>query len=169
MTLSESPCMTIYRRGSASGGGDPARTVVSVHGDHDTTTSAALSLTLLDAARLDGGDLVVDLSCVEFMDASIVSTLVAVRDHLAVASCTLSVRNPSPRARRVLELCGLEGLIDAPAEVERPVGPAGALRTWVAVAPTDPPHGSSELLVAELAARPPPLASAAVPPTAADP
>jgi anti-anti-sigma factor len=110
--------MTIYRRGTASAHGDPTRTVVWIHGDHDAASKTALSLTLRDASRLEGGDLVVDLSCVRFMDASTIGSLVAMRNRLRLASCRLSLRNPSPGARRMLELCGLGGLIEMSPDAE---------------------------------------------------
>jgi anti-anti-sigma factor len=91
-----------------------------------------LSVTLADAARLDDADIFVDLSGVTFMDASTVSALVGARNRLRAQSRSLSVRDPSPLARRVVDLCGLSQLID-----EHPEPAASllgtALGTWVSV------------------------------------
>ncbi|HVM51935.1 MAG TPA: STAS domain-containing protein [Acidimicrobiales bacterium] len=129
--------MTLYQRGFVRAGGDTTRTVVWIHGEHDVATKAALSLTLADAARLDGGDLLVDLSCVRFMDASTIGALIGARNRLRAVSRTLTIRNPSRLARRLFELCGLEGLIETPTRITHPVGSLSALSTGVAVAPVD--------------------------------
>lgn len=141
---------TVHRRGSASVGGDPTRTVVCVNGDHDAATQATLILTLSDAWRLGGGgDLVVDLSCIRFMDASTVGALIAVRKRLRATACELTVRNPSPSARRLLEHFDLEAMIDPPTQIDHPVGAAAALSTWVTVSPAEPSLDPAAELPAE--------------------
>jgi hypothetical protein len=74
----------------------------------------------------------VDLSGVTFMDASTIGALVVAHDHLLADSRSLCVRNPSPRARRLLELCELTHLIDDDASPAQPTA-ATALRSWVEV------------------------------------
>lgn len=110
-------------------GDDPARTVVWLHGEHDLATRARLSITIARAAEVDDADIVVDLSGVTFMDASTIGALVVAGNHLRPASRSLSVRTPSPRARRVLDLCGMDRLIDGPLAVTQPT----ALSSWVDV------------------------------------
>ena len=141
MPLAESPFMTVDRRRSVVVGGDPIRTVVWVHGAHDAATKAALSLILVDAKRIDGGDLVVDLSSVSFMDASTIGALVAARNRLRVASGVLTVRNPSPPARHQ---AGLAALIPS-----------------MAVAPTERPLHLPDVLIGEPGGQEPTLASPA--------
>jgi len=83
---------------------------------------------------------VVDLSEVEFMNASTIGVIIAARNRLALQSRALTVRSPSVCAQRVLDACGLTDLLDPspPATGATPViGASGALGTWVAVAATE--------------------------------
>ena len=104
--------VSVSRRGLGPLGGDPSRTVVWVSGEHDIATREQLNVTLAQAAGLDDADVVVDLSGVTFMDASTIGALVVARNRLRSRARSLSVRAPSPRARRLLDLCGLAPLID---------------------------------------------------------
>jgi anti-sigma B factor antagonist len=85
-------------------------TVTSLSGEHDISTVAPLSETL--AALIAGSDsaLILDLSAVEFLDASTVGVLV--RADLLLGSRALVVRAPSRPALRVLEVCGLSRLLE---------------------------------------------------------
>jgi hypothetical protein len=76
---------------------------------------------------------VVDLSGVTFMDASTAGAIVGSCNRLRVRAQSLELRAPSPRALRVLELCGLAGLIQRQAVPS--TGLAAALATWVDVVP----------------------------------
>jgi len=62
-----------------------------------------------EAIARDESDLVIDLSGVTFMDASIVGLLMRTRTHLGEASRQLTLESPSPRALRVLNACRLIG------------------------------------------------------------
>jgi anti-sigma B factor antagonist len=105
---------------------------VWVRGEHDAATQVQLSTALVEAAGLDGADIVVDLSGVTFMDASTIGTLVAARNRLRATARSLSVRAPSPPARRLLDVCGLERLIDEHSAPDaQPT--AAALASWVDV------------------------------------
>ena len=128
-------------RGSPAGSIDVVPTIVWVRGVHDVATRVHLSLTIAQAARLDDEDLVVDLSGVTFMDVSTVSALVVARNRLAERGRGLVVRAPSPRALRVIDLCGQQGLVDD-AVPEPPPDGAKALGTWVDV-PTPPPASAT--------------------------
>ena len=124
--------LSVSLRGDIGPGADLLRTVVWVGGEHDVATSVDLAVTVAQASMLDDADIVVDLSGVTFMDASTISALVDARNRLRAVSRSLSVRAPSPRARRVLDLCGLVQLIDehpAPAQVLATT----ALGSWVDV------------------------------------
>ena len=132
MPANESPSVSVSRCGHARLASDPLRTVVWVRGEHDIATRVHLSDTIARAARLDDTDVVVDLSGVTFMDASTIGALVAANNCLRAASHSLSVRAPSLRAWRLLDLCGLARLIDDdPASV--PPSAAAALGSWVDV------------------------------------
>lgn len=114
---------------------DTDRTVVWLDGDHDIATLSLLA-DLLDAAmRADDRDIVVDLSGVTFLSAGTVGGLVEFRSALARQSRNLLLRSPSRPARRVLDLCGLAGLLEAasawpggPDEGRRELTEARALR-----------------------------------------
>jgi anti-sigma B factor antagonist len=136
MPLDEPPPPSTSVRRNSCVASDPLSTVVWVRGEHDSTTSAALSITLGQAERLDRAEVIVDLSGVTFMDASTIDALVGAGNRLGVLSRHLSVRAPSPRARRLLELCGLPHLIDEHATLARPPAPT-AVGSWVDVPARD--------------------------------
>ena len=100
--------VTMSRRG-------PPDLVVHLRGEHDVATVTELSATLARAIALGQADLVVDLSRVDFMGAATVGVLTWARELLLVRSRSLVLRAPSSTARRVLELCGLDGLVEPPA------------------------------------------------------
>lgn len=88
------------------------RTVLWLRGDHDVATVGGLSEWVTDAIAADTDDVVVDLSGVTFMDGSTVGVLVRAHDLLRTCSRSLVVRSPSRCARRVLDVCGLSGLVE---------------------------------------------------------
>ncbi|HSP01944.1 MAG TPA: STAS domain-containing protein [Acidimicrobiales bacterium] len=108
--------------------------MVSIRGEFDLATRAYLSDTIDRAARLDDGDVVVDLSGVTFMDASTIGAIVDAHNRLRARARSLSVRAPLPRARRLFDVCDLGFLIEDPPE--RPQAGA-ALKSWVAVPASD--------------------------------
>lgn len=89
-------------------------TVVGLRGELDLSTVDPITEALADAIVLDDADLVVDLSEVEFMDASTVVVLIRVRRLLALRSRVVTFRAPSASAQWVLEMCGLTDLVDSP-------------------------------------------------------
>lgn len=122
------------RRGFA--GGDAQRTVLWVRGEHDMATKVSLATGIARAAQLEDVPLLIDLSEVTFMDASTIGAIVGSRNGLRSHGQSLEVRAPSAPARRLLELCGLEHLIQP--EPALSVGGAAALASWVDVVPTAP-------------------------------
>lgn len=96
---------------TSSGGAADRQAIIWVWGEHDASTRDGLAETMARAIARDGRDLLVDLSLVEFMDASTIGILVGVRRLLLEQSRALVVRSPSRFARRVLEICGLASLI----------------------------------------------------------
>jgi anti-anti-sigma factor len=130
--------VTMSRRGlTAFAQRGPPDVVVCLRGEHDLAAVAELSATMAQAIALGEGDLVVDLSRVEFMSASTVGVLVWARELLRARSRSLVVRSPSTCARRVLELCELADLVEARAVLTPLTDAAGALGTWVTVPATD--------------------------------
>lgn len=158
MARSESSSVAVSRRGSARG--DAESTVVWVRGEHDIATKGFLAATIARAAQLDDAPLLVDLSGVTFMDASTVAAIVGSRNRLRSRAQSLELRAPSPRALRVLQLCGLAHLVHC--EPLRPTGVAAALSTWVDVPPIDPGHGTQRDAARDTP-RPKPRQAAGVP------
>ena len=68
---------------------------------------------------LDDAEVVVDLSGVKFMGAATVTVIVRARDFLRAHSRGLTVRSPSRCAKRLLDVCELAGLIEAPRRAHR--------------------------------------------------
>lgn len=110
MTQPESFPISLTRRADAVDDAGES-TVVWVRGDHDESTSVALAAVIARASDLDDADVLVDLSGVTFMDASIVGTLIRARNQLRARGLSLYVRAPSFTARRLLDMCGLTDLL----------------------------------------------------------
>ena len=98
------PVLAVWREG--------ARTVVSLGGEHDASTAADLADTLSTAREMGDGDVVIDLSELQFMDAAIARELTRCRYALGLHSRALMLRAPSRFARRLLGVCGLMDAID---------------------------------------------------------
>jgi anti-anti-sigma factor len=96
--------------------------VVRLRGEHDLATVTELSATLARAITLGDADLVVDLSQVEFMGAATVGVFAWARELLSARSRSLVLRSPSSSARRVLELCDLDSLVETPSDDAGPPG-----------------------------------------------
>lgn len=150
MLPSRSPSVAVSLRGSAHPGSDPLRTVVRVSGEHDPATRTHLSRTIARAAHLDEADMVVDLSGITFMDASTLGAIVNAHNRLRAGSRSLSVRAPSPLARRLLDICGLAFLIDEHPAPAQPSA-ATALDSWIAVPASNPASDPAQPLVTEQA------------------
>lgn len=110
-----------------------ACTVVALRGEHDVSMSAQVVAALREAVSLDDNDIVVDLSGVRFLGAAILGAFADTQRVLHAQSRALRLRRPSPCALRLVELCGLEALLECRPLPARPTGPGGALATWVAV------------------------------------
>jgi anti-sigma B factor antagonist len=103
------------------------RNVVCLRGEYDLSVAPALAASLAAAIARDVTEIVIDLSGVEFMDAATVGMIVRAREFLQERSRALTLRSPSPCARRILTLCGVAEVTPRPTASER------ALRTWVQV------------------------------------
>jgi anti-anti-sigma factor len=100
-------------------------TVVWLRGEYDISTVNSLSQTIARAIAFDGSHLVIDLSGVQFMDAATIGVIIRARNELQAQFRSLTLRDPTRFARRVLELCGLTNLLD-PLSVDS--GTAGSPR-----------------------------------------
>ncbi|MFN7149049.1 MAG: STAS domain-containing protein [Microthrixaceae bacterium] len=119
----DEPCVT------TSVSTEQGRTVVSLFGEHDISTAPALSVQLDREADSDA-DLIVDLSHLDFMDASTIRTIVHAT-ALLHPHHALRLRSPSSSSSRLLEICHLSELVD-PAAADALHQP-GALASWVGV------------------------------------
>jgi len=87
--------------------------VISLRGELDVATEPAFRAEL-DAVVAAPCRVVVDMSDLEFMDSSGLSTLVRARQQLLGEGGELVVRHPSGIVRRVLEVSGLTVLVEDP-------------------------------------------------------
>jgi anti-anti-sigma factor len=92
---------------------DEPRPTVWLSGEHDVSTDLLVACTLGQAISLTDSDVVVDLSEVRFLGASTISVVLAARRVLAGLSRNLSLRAPSMRARRIIDICGLSELVQS--------------------------------------------------------
>jgi anti-sigma B factor antagonist len=109
------------------------RMVVSLRGEQDMSTAPSVADALAAATAVGDGDVVVDLSDVQFMDAAIITELARGRTALRSESRALMLRAPSRFAQRLLGVCGLVGdhahvLLPKPAHRPSPPGAAAGPR-----------------------------------------
>jgi anti-anti-sigma factor len=82
--------------------------VVWLDGEEDIATVAVLAERLARAVSSGDGDLIVDMSGVTFLSTATIHQLIRVRNILVDQNRNMSLRAPSPFARRLLDLCGLQ-------------------------------------------------------------
>lgn len=82
-----------------------ASTVLAAVGEFDAATVSTFSAVIDRAVMDDLNSVVLDLSGVTFMGAAMMNAIVLSRGALRDRSRSLTVREPSPIARRVLQLC----------------------------------------------------------------
>jgi len=97
------------------------RRVVELEGEHDVSTVGLLAATIARAIAQGDEDLVLDLRAIRFLDASSVTVFVRARAFLADRSRTLTLQRPPSCARRLIDVCGLAGLV----QLSSPAGPGG--------------------------------------------
>ena len=94
-------------------------TVVAFQGEADVATVAALVDTLAQVSAHGEGDVVVDLSRIEFMDTAALRAVLAAKATLAGDGRQLTLRSPSRIAGRLLGVFGLGHLVSPPAATRR--------------------------------------------------
>jgi anti-sigma B factor antagonist len=88
------------------------RTRVVAVGEVDESTAELLRGALARVLdRCGSAPVVVDLAEVSFMDSTGVAVLVQAQQRAAADGCALSVVNPQPVVRRVMEVTGVEGAL----------------------------------------------------------
>ena len=105
------------------------RIIVSLWGEHDLCTAATVVAALSRAVDAGAGDVVVDVADVSFLDASTLGLITCAHGTLRHQARSLSLRSPSRFTARLLEVCDLAWLIEAP--------------TWAGGAPHGDPHSAS--------------------------
>ena len=98
---------------------DVERAVVWLNGEQDIATSGVLADTLANVTSADDANLIVDLSGVTFMSTATIDELIRARNLLLGLSRNLTLRCPSRCARRLLDVCGLAGLVEPGEDVIR--------------------------------------------------
>ena len=83
------------------------RIVVTVSGEVDLASRAALEKALLDAISRAGQGVIADLASVTFIDSSGVRTVIDAHDAALRKGSVLTLRSPPPNVTRVFELLGL--------------------------------------------------------------
>jgi anti-anti-sigma factor len=93
--------------------GDPMDdTVIWLAGEHDMSSIGQLSRAIADVVDAERSNVVFDLSRVEFMDSTVILQLLKASTRLGADGRTARVRDPSPAAHYVLDLCGLTHLVE---------------------------------------------------------
>lgn len=89
------------------------RTIVWLEGEHDLATSAMLADILTRVIAADDADVVIDMSEVRFVALATIDVLAAASASLRSGWRELTVRAPSRGALRMLQLCGLDEMVEA--------------------------------------------------------
>jgi anti-sigma B factor antagonist len=87
-------------------------TLICLGGEHDLSTVGELVRAIAMVVDAGQSDVVIDLSRVEFMDSTVIYQLVTASTLLGADGRMARVRDPSPAARYVLEICGLTHLVE---------------------------------------------------------
>ncbi len=96
---------------------------VALHGEVDIASVADLRDALSRAVAVRPGRLVVDLADTSFVDCSVVNAIAGARRD-APPGCRIVIGSPSPFARRVIQLTGLDRLCPIDNQ-DRASGPSG--------------------------------------------
>jgi anti-anti-sigma factor len=83
--------------------------IVVVSGDLDLTTAPQLEESI---AQFSDGDVIVDLTAVDFMDSSSLKVLVIAHRRLARRGSRLVIRGASPMAMAMMKVTGLDTVFD---------------------------------------------------------
>ncbi|GAA5068212.1 anti-sigma B factor antagonist [Thermocatellispora tengchongensis] len=100
--------MTVTDTAPLGRAGPSSPTTVTLSGDIDVLTSAALRQDLLATLRYSHSMLVLDLSQVSFCDASGLAVLIGIQQRARAQGVTLVLAAPSPRVSRILHITGLD-------------------------------------------------------------
>jgi len=85
--------------------------VVLLQGELDAASVAALEDDVVLFLEFWNGPLILDLTDVSFVDCSAMGCLARLRHRFAHTGHPITVRNPDPTVRRIVELAGLAALL----------------------------------------------------------
>ena len=91
---------------------DGSEAVIILVGEFDATGAEPFWRAVSEVLGTDPRSVEVEAGGLTFIDSSGLMALVRARDAAADAGATFRVREPSPALRRIVELCGLEELLD---------------------------------------------------------
>jgi len=97
-----------------------ATVVLHLHGELDMGTTPAFDQALTTALSNGATDLVIDLSCLTFMDSTGISMLLSALQRADQAGKGFRVRSPNRPVRKALRLTGVERILSLEPE-EPPV------------------------------------------------
>lgn len=90
----------------SSGGEHP---VLVVRGDVDMATAPQLRAAIIGAVE-PGSDLTIDLAAVDLLDSTGIGCLIGALRRVRQAGGEVTLRDPRPRVRDLLELCRLDAV-----------------------------------------------------------
>jgi anti-sigma B factor antagonist len=96
----------------ASVAGHRARVVLALSGELDAANATEAHKRLLGLALRPGGELVLDLSELTFMDSTGIRPILQADEHARRHGASLVVARPPAQVLRVLELVGLDEQLD---------------------------------------------------------
>ena len=91
---------------------DRGTTLVSVSGEVDLATAPMLERTLRDAAEDQGGELIVDLTCCNFLDSRGLTALLAIRKRLGSSDRSLGLVLSNPNVLKVFQITGFDQIFE---------------------------------------------------------
>jgi anti-anti-sigma factor len=86
---------------------DGGRHTIALAGELDLSTVAELEARMAEVSSNGGGELVLDLDELSFMDSTGLRALLIARERCDQDGCELFLTRPQPAVRRLLELTGV--------------------------------------------------------------
>ncbi|MGO8864744.1 MAG: STAS domain-containing protein [Acidimicrobiales bacterium] len=87
------------------------RTHVVLVGELDVSTARFLAEQLIDATAASAGDVVIDIGLLDFIGSTGISVIISQHKTLQAQGRTLTVLDPTPSARRLFEITGLDQVL----------------------------------------------------------
>jgi anti-sigma B factor antagonist len=87
------------------------RTHVVLMGELDASTARFLAEQLMEATAVSAGDVVIDIGLLGFIGSTGISVIISQHKALRAQGRTLTVLDPTPSARRLFEITGLDQVL----------------------------------------------------------